>query len=72
MSELIGRLGVWLLCVVEKVYYVVRDLIVVLKKYLLDNEIVMEVELKLIEKKIDEVVEDVVEFVDVSLLLGWS
>lgn len=56
----------------EKAHYAARDPIVALKKYLLDNEIATEAELKSIEKKIDEVVEDAVEFADASPLPGRS
>ncbi|XP_024397426.1 pyruvate dehydrogenase E1 component subunit alpha-3, chloroplastic [Physcomitrium patens] len=52
----------------EKAHYAARDPIVALKKYLLENEIATEAELKTIEKKIDEVVEDAVEFADASPL----
>lgn len=60
------------MCAAEKAHYAARDPIVALKKYLLDNEIATEAELKSIEKKIDEVVEDAVEFADASPLPGRS
>lgn len=50
----------------EKAHYASRDPITALKKYLIENSLASEVELKAIEKKIDEVVEDAVEFADES------
>lgn len=50
----------------EKAKYAARDPIVALKKYLVENKLASEQELKAIEKKIDEVVEEAVEFADES------
>ncbi|KAL8138325.1 hypothetical protein V2J09_004326 [Rumex salicifolius] len=50
----------------EKNKYAARDPITALKKYLIDNNIANEAELKAIVKKIDELVEDSVEFADQS------
>lgn len=50
----------------EKAHYGARDPITALKKYILDNKLASEAELKVIEKKIDDVVEDAVEFADAS------
>lgn len=50
----------------EKSHYAARDPITALKKYLFDNSLATEEELKAIEKKIDEIVEDSVEFADES------
>lgn len=50
----------------EKAHYSSRDPIVALKKYLIENNLASEADLKAIEKKIDEVVEDAVEFADES------
>lgn len=52
----------------EKAKYAKRDPIVALKKYLLENDLVKEEDLKAIEKKIDEIVEDAVDFADESPL----
>lgn len=50
----------------EKARYAARDPITALKKYIFENKLASEAELKAIEKKIDEVVEDAVEFADAS------
>nr|KAJ0194114.1 hypothetical protein LSAT_V11C800429130 [Lactuca sativa] len=50
----------------EKAHYATRDPITGLKKYLTENKLASEAYLKAIEKKIDEVVEKAVEFVDES------
>ncbi|XP_019154370.1 PREDICTED: pyruvate dehydrogenase E1 component subunit alpha-3, chloroplastic [Ipomoea nil] len=50
----------------EKSHYAARDPIAALKKYLFDNKLATEEELKAIEKKIDEIVEESVEFADES------
>lgn len=50
----------------EKAHYAARDPITALKKYIFDNKLASEAELKAIEKKIDEVVEESVEFADAS------
>lgn len=50
----------------EKAHYSSRDPIIALKKYLTENNLVSEADLKAIEKKIDEVVEEAVEFADGS------
>ncbi|KAF3771456.1 Pyruvate dehydrogenase E1 component subunit alpha-3, partial [Nymphaea thermarum] len=52
----------------EKAHYASRDPIVALKKYIIENNLATESELKAIEKKIDEVIEDAVEFADQSPL----
>ncbi|KAK6948023.1 Dehydrogenase, E1 component [Dillenia turbinata] len=52
----------------EKAHYAKRDPIAAMKKYMIENKLVNESELKAIEKKIDEVVEDAVEFADESPL----
>jgi len=52
----------------EKAHYAARDPIVALKKYLLENELATEADLKSIEKKIDDIVEEAVEFADASPL----
>ncbi|PQM42620.1 pyruvate dehydrogenase E1 component subunit alpha-3 chloroplastic isoform X1 [Prunus yedoensis var. nudiflora] len=48
----------------EKAHYAARDPITALKKYILENNLATEQELKAIHKKIDELVEDAVEFAD--------
>ncbi|KAK9713639.1 hypothetical protein RND81_06G041500 [Saponaria officinalis] len=50
----------------EKAHYSTRDPIVALKKYLIDNNLATEADLKTIEKKIEEIVEEAVEFADES------
>ncbi|KAL4353430.1 hypothetical protein GQ457_06G031040 [Hibiscus cannabinus] len=50
----------------EKAHYAARDPITALKKYLTENNLASEAELKAIDKKIDEVVEVAVEFADES------
>lgn len=50
----------------EKARYAARDPIAALKKYMTENSLASEAELKAIEKKIDEVVEEAVEFADES------
>ncbi|KAL6006534.1 Pyruvate dehydrogenase E1 component subunit alpha, testis-specific form, mitochondrial [Asimina triloba] len=50
----------------EKAHYAARDPIAALKKYIIENNLAKESELKAIEKKIDEVIEDAVEFADSS------
>ncbi|KAK9713616.1 hypothetical protein RND81_06G039700 [Saponaria officinalis] len=50
----------------EEAHYSTRDPIVALKKYLLDNNLATEADLKAIEKKIEEIVEEPVEFADES------
>ncbi|CAI9279513.1 unnamed protein product [Lactuca saligna] len=50
----------------EKAHYAIRDPITGLKKYLTENKLASEADLKAIKKKIDEVVEEAVEFVDES------
>ncbi|PPD92832.1 hypothetical protein GOBAR_DD10226 [Gossypium barbadense] len=50
----------------EKAHYAARDPITALKKYLIENSLASEADLKAIDKKIDEVVEDAVEFADES------
>lgn len=52
----------------EKEHYAGRDPITALKKYLFENNLANEQELKTIEKKIDEILEDAVEFADKSPL----
>ncbi|XP_039121570.1 pyruvate dehydrogenase E1 component subunit alpha-3, chloroplastic-like [Dioscorea cayenensis subsp. rotundata] len=50
----------------EKAHYVARDPILGLKKYNLEHNLATESELKTIESKIDDVIEDAVEFADAS------
>lgn len=50
----------------EKAHYAARDPIVALKRYLVEQDLATESELKAIEKRIDEVIEDSVEFADAS------
>lgn len=50
----------------EKAKYAARDPIVALKKYLLENKLASEKELEAIVKKIEEEVEEAVEFADES------
>ncbi|CAK9167046.1 unnamed protein product [Ilex paraguariensis] len=50
----------------EKAHYATRDPITALKKYMIENNLASEAELRAIEKKIDELVEDAVEFADES------
>ena len=50
----------------EKAHYAARDPITALKTYMLEHNLATESELKAIEKKIDDVVEDAVEFADES------
>nr|WDA53449.1 alpha pyruvate dehydrogenase e1 component subunit alpha-3 [Erycina pusilla] len=50
----------------EKAHYSSRDPIAALKKYVLEHNLVSESDLKAIDKKIDELVEDAVEFADSS------
>ena len=52
----------------EKARYATRDPIVSLKKYLLENNLAKESELESIQKRIDEIVEESVEFADASPL----
>lgn len=55
-----------LILAAEKNHYATRDPITALKKYMFENNLVSEAELKAIDKKIDEVVEESVEFADAS------
>ena len=50
----------------EKAHYAARDPIVVLKKYMLEHNLASEAELKAIVKRIDEEIEEAVEFADAS------
>ena len=50
----------------EKARYAARDPIVALKKYILEKNLAREDELKTIDKKIDEIIDDSVEFADAS------
>ncbi|KAE8723249.1 Pyruvate dehydrogenase E1 component subunit alpha-3 [Hibiscus syriacus] len=52
----------------EKAHYAARDPITALKKYLIENNLAGEAELKAIDKKIDELLEDAVEFAEESPL----
>ncbi|EMS48424.1 Pyruvate dehydrogenase E1 component subunit alpha [Triticum urartu] len=52
----------------EKSHYAARDPITSLKKYIIEQNLASEAELKSIEKKIDDVVEEAVEFADASPL----
>jgi pyruvate dehydrogenase E1 component alpha subunit len=57
----------WFFFAAEKAHWSARDPIKSLKKYLIENILAREAELKTMEKRIDEVVEDTVEF-DMSTL----
>lgn len=63
---------IYLLCYLdlsaEKARYAARDPIVALKKYIFENNLASEAELKAIDKKIDEIIEDSVDFADASPL----
>lgn len=50
----------------EKACYAARDPITALKNYMIENKLAKEAEFKVIDKRIDEVVEDAVEFADES------
>ncbi|KAG9131578.1 hypothetical protein Leryth_015131 [Lithospermum erythrorhizon] len=50
----------------EKAKYAARCPIAALKKYMIDNKLASEAELKAIDKRIDELVEESVEFADAS------
>ena len=50
----------------EKARYAARDPITALKKYIFENKLASEAELKAIEKKINDEVEDSVEFAEAS------
>ncbi|KAH9309266.1 hypothetical protein KI387_037177 [Taxus chinensis] len=52
----------------EKAHYAERDPVVALKTYLIENNLVKESNLKSIEKKIDDLVKEAVEFADTSPL----
>lgn len=52
----------------EKAHYAARDPITALKKYIFEHKLASEQELKVIDKKIDELLEDAVEFADESPL----
>ncbi|KAI5069902.1 hypothetical protein GOP47_0014245 [Adiantum capillus-veneris] len=52
----------------EKAHYATREPIVALKKYMLDNGLADEADLQGVHKKIDEVVEEAVDFADASPL----
>lgn len=52
----------------EKAHYAARDPITALKKYIFEHNLASEQELKAIDKKIDELLEDAVEFADESPL----
>jgi pyruvate dehydrogenase E1 component alpha subunit len=52
----------------EKSHYAARDPITQLKKYIIEQNLASEAELKSIEKRIDDVVEEAVEFADASPL----
>ena len=52
----------------EKSHYASRDPIAQLKKYIIQQNLASEAELKSIDKKIDDVVEEAVEFADASPL----
>lgn len=55
-------------CAAEKAHYAARDPIVALKKYLLSNKLATEQDLKSIDQRVEELVEDSVEFADSSPL----
>ena len=50
----------------EKARYATRDPLSALKNYMIENKLASEKELKAIEKKIDEHIEDAVDFADAS------
>lgn len=50
----------------EKARYSSRDPIAALKKYLFENNLATEADLKAIEKKIEEMIDDAVDFADES------
>ncbi|OEL38447.1 Pyruvate dehydrogenase E1 component subunit alpha-3, chloroplastic [Dichanthelium oligosanthes] len=50
----------------EKSHYAARDPITALKKYIIEENLATESETKSIEKKIDDIVEEAVEFADAS------
>lgn len=50
----------------EKAHYAARDPIVAFKKYLIEKNLAKESDLKSIEKKIDELIDDAVEFAEAS------
>ncbi|XP_054782979.1 pyruvate dehydrogenase E1 component subunit alpha-3, chloroplastic-like [Prosopis cineraria] len=52
----------------EKAHYAGRDPISAFKKYMIENELANEQELKNINRKVDEIIEDSVEFADESPL----
>ncbi|MQL86679.1 hypothetical protein Taro_019217 [Colocasia esculenta] len=52
----------------EKAHYAARDPIMALKKYMIEHNLATEPELKAIEKKIDDVIEEAVEFAETSPL----
>lgn len=52
----------------EKAHYAARDPIAALKNYIIELGLASESELKSIDKKIDDLVEDAVEFADASPL----
>ncbi|KAL3536648.1 hypothetical protein ACH5RR_000014 [Cinchona calisaya] len=56
----------------EKAHYATRDPISALKKYMFENNLANEAEFKAIDKKIDELVEDAVDFADESPLPARS
>jgi pyruvate dehydrogenase E1 component alpha subunit len=56
------------LCAAEKAHYAARDPITQFKKYVLDNGLATEADLKAIDNKIDELVEEAVDFADESPL----
>ncbi|KAK4340906.1 hypothetical protein RND71_039407 [Anisodus tanguticus] len=55
----------------ENNYYAMRDPISALEKYMFEN-LASELDLTVIDKKIDELVEEAVELVDASLILAHS
>ncbi|KAJ8531241.1 hypothetical protein K7X08_026675 [Anisodus acutangulus] len=55
----------------EKNYYAMRDPISALEKYMFEN-LASELDITVIDKKIDELVEEAVELVDASLILAHS
>ncbi|KAJ8638792.1 hypothetical protein MRB53_015486 [Persea americana] len=50
----------------KKASYAARDPITALKKYTIENNLASESELKVIDKKIDEVIDDALELADAS------
>ena len=63
---LLFHLTVIVLLAAKKASYAARDPITALKKYTIENNLASESELKVIDKKIDEVIDDALELADAS------